>query len=235
MSDNNTVSINVRGYGGECVIGAISKEQYEYWSALDDSELMGYAQDSEDYVNENEIPEDMDFLKGENWHDYDDIAHVYGCDMEGSSIEIDLPDDTTLSFDSPYDILRKYEEADDGDFDDIGKDYCYADECIREQNECYTHEGLNYCYDKGHYFTSYASEKGSFIWCEFDLPEGHKFDERRLVFNTFDFDGESFLDTICYIFPDDDPTDPTELDNQGGSTNGKGWECNLFEITRPEE
>jgi|TARA_B110000263_G_C15228154_1_gene473238 hypothetical protein len=235
MSENNKVSINISGYGGECVIGSISKEQYDYWKALDNSELADYAQGSEEYVSENKIPKDMDFLEGDYWFDCDNIAHVYGCDMESSSVEIDLPNDTTLSYDSPYEILRKYEEAEDGDFDDIGKDYCYSDECIREQRECYTDGGLNYCYDKGHYFTSYASEKGGFISCEFDLPEGHTFDERRLVFDTFDLDGDSILETICYIFPDDDPNDPTELENYGPSTNGKGWECNLFEITRPEE
>ena len=235
MSESdNIVTINISGYGGECVIGKISKEQHEYWTALEDGELESYARDAEAYIRENEIPEDMDFLEGGYWHECDDTDHVYGCDLEGASIEIELPDDTTLNFENAYEILRKFEDAKDGDFDDIDKDYSYVDECIRQQKECYTTEGINYCYDKGHYFTAYASEKGNFIWNQIELPEGHKFDERRLVFNTFDFDGESFLDSICYIFPDDEANDPTELENQGGSTNGKDWECNLFEITRPE-
>ena len=55
------------------------------------------------------------------------------------------------------------------------------------------------------------------------------------MFHTTDLDGNDFLDSISYIFPDDKPSEPTDLDNEGGSTNGKGWECSLFEITRPDE
>ena len=55
------------------------------------------------------------------------------------------------------------------------------------------------------------------------------------MFNTIDLDGSDFLNSISYIFPDDKPSEPTELNNEGGSTNGKGWECNLFEITRPDK
>ena len=79
MSENNKVSINISGYGGECVIGSISKEQYDYWKAMDNSELADYAQGSEEYVSENKIPKDMDFLEGDYWFDCDNIAHVYGC------------------------------------------------------------------------------------------------------------------------------------------------------------
>ena len=55
------------------------------------------------------------------------------------------------------------------------------------------------------------------------------------MFNTIDLDGSDFLNSISYIFPDDKPNEPTELDNEGGSTNGKGWECSMFEITRPDK
>jgi regulator of sigma D len=229
----NKVTIDISGYGGEFVLGEITKEQHEYWTTLGDDAIEEYCQDAFDYVDENRIPEDMDFLDGNGWYDCDNIDHIYGCDLESSWIEITLDNDETVTYDNAYDIRNKYEEEDN--FDDIGKDYCLEDEMIREDRECYTSEGHNFCYDKGHYFTAYASEKGQFIWTEFELPEGHKFDERRLVFNTIDLDGSDFLNSISYIFPDDKPDDPTELDNQGGSTNGKGWECNLFEITRPDE
>ena len=229
----NKVTIDISGYGGEFVLGEITKEQHEYWTTLGDDELETYCQDAFDYVDENRIPEDMDFLDGEGWHECDNIDHIYGCDLESSWIEIELPNGESVSYDNAYEIRDKYEEEDN--FDDIGKDYLLEDEMIREQRECYTSEGHNFCYDKGHYFTAYASEKGQFIWTEFELPEGHEFDERRLVFNTIDLDGSDFLNSISYIFPDDKPSEPTELDNEGGSTNGKGWECNLFEITRPDK
>ena len=236
MSENkNTVTIDISGYGGELVLGEITEEQHEYWTALGDDELETYCQDAFDYVDENRIPEDMDFLDGEGWHECDNIDHIYGCDLESAWISIDLPNGETLSYDNAYEIRDKYEDAKDDAFNDIGEGYWLEDEMIREERECYTSEGDNYCYDTGHYFTAYASEKGQFIWTEFELPEGHEFDERRLVFNTIDLDGSDFLNSISYIFPDDKPGEPTELDNEGGSTNGKGWECNLFEITRPDK
>ena len=46
---------------------------------------------------------------------------------------------------------------------------------------------------------------------------------------------EDWLDDIGYIFPEDSPDEPTMLDNMGGDTNGKGWDCSMFEITRPED
>ena len=236
MSENkNTVTIDISGYGGELVLGEITEEQHEYWTTLGDDELETYCHDAFDYVDENRIPEDMDFLDGEGWHECDNIDHIYGCDLESAWISIDLPNGETLSYDNAYAIANKYEEAEDNAFDDIGKDYRLDDEMIREERECYTSEGDNFCYDKGHYFTAYASEKGQFIWTEFELPEGHEFDERRLVFHTIDLDGSDFLNSISYIFPDDKPSEPTELDNEGGSTNGKGWECSMFEITRPDK
>ena len=69
MSENkNTVTIDISGYGGELVLGEITEEQHEYWTALGDEALEEYCQDAFDYVDENRIPEDMDFLDGEGWH-----------------------------------------------------------------------------------------------------------------------------------------------------------------------
>jgi len=232
----NTVKIYIGGYGGEFVLGNITEEQHEYWTALGSEELEKYCWDACDYVEENRIPEDMDFLEGEGWHECDNIEHCYGCDLENAYIDIDLPGgEETINYDDAYAIRDKYEDAEEKAFDDIGKDYWLDDLMIREEKEIYTSEGNNYCYEPGHYFTAYSSEKGGFIDCEFELPEGHKFDERRLVFNTIDLDGSDFLNSISYIMPDDDPEDPTELDSMGGDTTGKGWECNMFEITRPVE
>ena len=64
------------------------------------------------------------------------------------------------------------------------------------------------------------------------FPKAPELDYKRsLVFFTTDIDGEETLESIAYIFPDDSPNEPTELANEGGSTTGKSWECNLFEIT----
>ena len=228
MSENkNTVTIDISGYGGEFVLGTITKEQHDYWEVFQDGELDDYALDAFDYVKDNAIPKDMDFLEDGGWYDCDDIAHNYGCELESAWIEITLPDNTTLTYDNAYELRDKYENA------ELSPDSQYNpyDEMIRESGQCYTTEETSYPQPKGHYFTAYSSEKGQFIYAEFELPEHHVFDESRLVFFTTDIDGEETLESIAYIFPDDSPNEPTELANEGGSTTGKSWECNLFEIT----
>ena len=111
MKDKNIIKINIGGYGGEFVLGTITKEQHDYWAVFQDGELDDYAQDAFDYVNENAIPKDMDFLEGEGWYECDNIAHNYGCDMESAWIDINLPDDTLVEYKNAYELRDKYENA----------------------------------------------------------------------------------------------------------------------------
>ena len=68
MSENkNTVTIDISGYGGEFVLGTITKEQHDYWEVFQDGELDEYALDAFEYVKDNAIPEDMDFLEDGGW------------------------------------------------------------------------------------------------------------------------------------------------------------------------
>ena len=112
MSENkNTVTIDISVYGGEFVLGTITKEQHDYWEVFQDGELDDYAIDAFDYVKDNAIPKDMDFLEDGGWYDCDNIAHNYGCDLESAWIEITLPNDTTLTYDNAYELRDKYENA----------------------------------------------------------------------------------------------------------------------------
>tara|TARA_R110002051_G_scaffold286155_2_gene348613 strand:+ start:334 stop:990 length:657 start_codon:yes stop_codon:yes gene_type:complete len=214
----NKVTIEIRGYGGEFVLGSMTKEQYDYWKEQGREALKSYAYDAFDYVTENKIPKEMDFMEGRFWYDFDDMEHFYGCDLENAWIDITLPDGSTQTHDNAYKIREEERDED-------------TSNNIREISECYTTEGVNNCYPSGFYFTAYSSEKGQFIYTELELPEGHDFDGKRLVFWTIDLDGSDFLDSISYVMPKDDPTEPTELTNEGGSTTGKGWECSVFQIT----
>jgi hypothetical protein len=224
-ANRNIIKINIGGYGGEFVLGTITKEQHDYWKAQQNDKLEDYALDAFDYVKENKTPEDMDFLEQEGWHDCDNIAHNYGCDMESAWIEITRPDDSSSTYDSPYELRDIFETKKLNHLQ-----YSPYDEMIREAATS------NNPLPEGHYFTAYSSEKGQFIYTEFELPEHHIFDESRLVFfshNNNDIDGQQdeVLESIAYIYPDDSPNEPTELSNEGGDTRGKGWECNLFEIS----
>ena len=225
MKSKNIIKINIGGYGGEFVLGTITKEQHDYWKAQQNDKLEDYALDAFDYVKENKTPEDMDFLEQEGWHECDNIAHNYGCDMESAWIEITLPDDSSSTYDNAYELRDMFENKKLNHLQ-----YSPYDEMIREVGQCYTSDETSYPQPEGHYFTAYSSEKGQFIYTEFELPEHHVFDESRLVFFSTDIDGNEFLESIAYIYPDDSPNEPTDLDNEGGDTRGKGWECNLFEI-----
>jgi len=226
----NVVRINISGYGGEFVLGTITKEQYDYWNSQPNDKLEDYALDSFDHVNENKIPLYTAFLGGEGWHDCDNVSHNYGCDLESAWIDITLPDDTILTYENAYGLRDKYENMPRNHLQ-----YSPYDEMIREVGQCYTSNETSYPQSEGHYFTAYSSEKGEFIYTEFELPDTHTFNPSRLVFHTTDLDGSEFLESISYIYPDDSSNDPTELDNEGGSTRGNAWECSIFHVPNSTE
>ena len=234
MSKENKkiVKINVSGYGGEFVLGTVTPEQHEYWMTLGEDALNEYVWDADDYAEENRIPEDMHFVNQGGWYEVSDVQHLWGCDGEQSWVEIEMPNGDSIQYDSLYDLRNKYEE--EVESSDIGEDYSIEDQMVREIDECYTGGGDNYSLEPGSYFTAYSSEKGTFIEADIELPEEEEFDERRLVFHSYDLDGNDFLTEVSYIFKDDDCDEPTPLDSMGGDTTGKGFECSLFEVTRPD-
>ena len=234
MSKENKkiVKINVSGYGGEFVLGTVTPEQHEYWMTLGEDALNEYVWDADDYAEENRIPEDMHFVNQGGWYEVSDVQHLWGCDGEQSWVEIEMPNGASIQYASLYDLRNKYEE--EVESSDIGEDYSIEDQMVREIDECYTGGGDNYSLEPGSYFTAYSSEKGTFIEADIELPEEEEFDERRLVFHSYDLDGNDFLTEVSYIFKDDDCDEPTPLDSMGGDTTGKGFECSLFEVTRPD-
>ena len=229
----NTVKITVAGYGGEFVLGTVTPEQHEYWMTLGEDALSEYVWDADDYAEENRIPEEMHFVNQGGWYEVSDVQHLWGCDADSSWVEIEMPNGDSIQHDSIFDLRNKYEEEEESS--DIGEDYCVEDQMVREIDECYTGGGDNYSLEPGSYFTAYSSEKGTFIEADIDLDENEEFDERRLVFHTYDLDGSEFLTEVSYIYKGDDVDDPTALDSVGGDTTGKGFECSLFEVTRPNK
>ena len=53
-AEKKKFDISLQGYGGEIAIGAISKEQYEFWKDRDDLEEFAY-----DWDGEMNIPDEM--------------------------------------------------------------------------------------------------------------------------------------------------------------------------------
>jgi hypothetical protein len=89
------------GYGGEAAYLGLTKEQYDYWSDLRDEDegvVIDYMVDPEEYVQENPVPENLDFLMWSNDFEEDDFnkyrnpwyeaptefAHAWGAAVQGS-------------------------------------------------------------------------------------------------------------------------------------------------------
>ena len=165
----NTARIYVNGYGGEFVMGSITPEQHDYWMTLGQDALEEYAWDACEYVEENRIPEDMDFLRSEGWYECDDIEHTNGCGLDSAYIEIDLPNGKTHTIGNVYDMRDKYEEV---SCDDIGTDYCHEDEFMRETGEIYTQAGDNYCYEKATTLLHLAVKREASMMPKLNFPKG---------------------------------------------------------------
>lgn len=69
--------VNITSYGGETVMGHITKEQYEYWKDKP-TELQNYVMgwDLAEYESEHDIPAEAKFNRP--WFDLDNIVHING-------------------------------------------------------------------------------------------------------------------------------------------------------------
>ena len=72
-----TYTVTMYGYGGEIVLGSVSREHYEYFRD-NDIDIEEYAWDSD---NEQEVPEDMQPFDPGCWHECDNVAHESGVEL----------------------------------------------------------------------------------------------------------------------------------------------------------
>lgn len=73
-----TVTVSLTGYGGEAVLGTMSREAYDYWSEQDVSEWATTWDEAPD------VPESARFCEAGAWYECDDVAHVSGVELSGS-------------------------------------------------------------------------------------------------------------------------------------------------------
>ena len=75
--------ILIQGYGGECYIGSVSREDYEFFKSK--------KIDVEQYVNDwdgelfRDVPDQHRFVEPGNAYDCDDLFHQSGATMDDSS------------------------------------------------------------------------------------------------------------------------------------------------------
>ena len=74
---NKKYKFSISRYGGETVMGTVTREQYEYWKERD-NELQEYVMgfDREEYEKEHDVPEEAKF-KGD-WYEQDNVEHICG-------------------------------------------------------------------------------------------------------------------------------------------------------------
>jgi hypothetical protein len=158
-----TYRVSMWGYGGEYVMGTISREIYDYFKENRLS-LSDFAWDS-DYAEAKEIPEEMWPFSPGNWYDCDDICHTNGVSMNAGHIQVDD--------ENGNEILNRELESLDGT--DIG---------LSIEGEYYIGQVEN-----GIVYFGRSNEKGTFFDAE--LPLTSPFDPEKLCISSDDVDGES--------------------------------------------
>lgn len=166
-----TYTIQTWGYGGEVVMGRVDRKIYDYFRhrRLDVSEFSW----TEEYAEENKIPEDMHPFWPGNYYDCDNLAHSYGVSLDAGTLQIcDEKGDTVLE--------RALTDIDGTDI-----------------NLCCGDEAWIGMVDPGEVvFIGRTHDKGTFFEGEFELRE--PFDPEKLCLNYDEVDGEEILTSITY-------------------------------------
>jgi len=182
--------ISMWGYGGEKVMGTVSREVWDYCmeNSVDISEI---AWSDEDIVRD-EMGLDLDmmpFTPG-SWYECDDMAHVNGVARNAGTLQITDEKDETI-FEKSLEDLDGGEESPEWS---IGEEVWIN---MREPGEIV--------------FVGNSNEKGTFFEADIELKS--PFDITKLTLHYDEVDGEEIVTGASY--------DGEDLDNWGGSTDGK--------------
>lgn len=166
--------IILSGYGGELVLGRITKEQYEFWNDRED-----FDEHCNDWDNEIEVPTGLELVRDGSWHELDDLAHESGCEFSELNY-ITVIDKTTNEtvFESPlgYAALEKHGIDPEG----IASEEYY----------------IKYDSDAEYAFLGQSVEKGTFYTGEVEVLG--KFDPRKLSFSHIDVEGWDLINGVSY-------------------------------------
>ena len=144
-----------------------------------------------EYAEEHNIPDEMQPFEPGSWYDCDSIVHTSGVSRDAGSMEICDENGNTV-IETPLDAFD--------DDDDNGPEF-----------ECFDEHWIDKKPPGTVVFFGSSNEKGTFFEGEIHLTQ--PFDITKLKFIYEEVDGEEIIDTIIY--------DGEEIDNNGGSTDGK--------------
>jgi hypothetical protein len=196
-----TYKISMWGYGGERVMGTVDKAIWDYCND-NQVDLSEIAWGDEDTVEEMGLDVDMMPFPPGAWYECDDMGHINGVSRNAGTLQIEDENGDTVFEKSLDDIT--------GGGCDGEPDWCCDDEVWAGSKP------------KGTVvFIGVSNEKGTFF--EADLELRAPFDITKLELHYDEFDGEEIVTSIVY--------DGEDIDNWGGSTDGKSSDMNMVLIT----
>ena len=197
--------IMLSGYGGECYIGSVSREDYEFFKSRQ-IDVEQYAMDWDDGGRFKDVPDQHRFFSPGQPYDCDNLFHQSGATMDDSSYLTVVNDDTR------EDIFETNLRI--GNLEDQGIEV----ECSEEFDSVDLNDG-------DVIFWSGQGEKGCFFDGEITLRR--PFDPRLLKISYAAGDGWDISSSVTY--------DGEEVDGfDGYSTTGK-WTEHKFWIKGGEE
>jgi len=201
------INIGLHGYGGEVVLGKVSKKSYDFWTSEEGSELFSEYVWGPDWFSENnpdfKVPK---FAELPNWYDIDDIAHESGATWGHCRLYIREMEGLDYR-------AKEIKEIFDGDL----QDFLIEHELEVDWEEAHPQP-------KKYTFYGYSSEKGTF-WEGTTEIEDKEFDPKKLTFSG----SEIYQDELIYYI---EYEGVEYLNNDGGGTDGKS---SGFELIGPND
>jgi hypothetical protein len=168
-----TYKITMWGYGGEKVMGTVTREIYDYFRSrrLDLSE---YAWDHE-YAEINNIPDHMQPFPSGSWYECDSMGHAHGVSRNAGTLQIEDENGET--------VFQK--SFDDFTYDEDQPEWtCNEEVWIGEKP------------DGTVVFIGNSNEKGTFFEGEIELKS--PFDITKLTLGYDEIDGEEIVNYVEY-------------------------------------
>ena len=208
-----TYKISMWGYGGEKVMGTVSREVWDYCleNSVDLSEIAWG--DEETVQDEMNLDIDMLPFPPGSWYECDDMAHTNGVSRSAGTLQIEDENGNVV-------YERRIEDL-SGSADDEPEFSCNDEAWVGSKPAGTV------------VFVGSSNEKGTFFEGEIELKM--PFDITKLVLGYDEIDGEELINSVEY--------DGEDIDNFGGSTDGKSSDftmclvkdSNNWETYSPEE
>lgn len=199
-----TYKISMWGYGGEKVMGTVDPKVWDY-CLKNRIDLQDLAWgDYDDIVEERGLDVDLLPFTPGSWYECDNMAHVSGVSRNAGTIQIEDEKGNTV-----------YEKS----FDNISG--CEDDE---PQWACQDEIWIGMRKKGEVVFLGNSNEKGTFFEGEIHLKT--PFDITKLELLYEEVDGEEIINGATY--------NGEEIDNWGGSTDGKSSDMHLVRLTDDE-